>query len=209
MPTTIKRPWIATVTSDDEAGGQAPTSGDAVTKPTEQTPPAQAGGKTYSDDDVQRIVQERLTRQAAALTAEHAEAKAKAAKYDEAQEAAKTDQERAAEALAAAKAEAEAARAETVRYRVAATHGITGDDLDLLGTGAEAELTARAERLADLLAAEKADQARQTAAPVTGQPRPVLHRGAAPVDTAPVVSSADAAREAAIRRGQVAPADKN
>ena len=66
-------------------------------------------------------------------------------------DAQKSDAERAAEALATAQAEAESARAELLRYRVAAQHGITdADDITLFLTGTDEDtLTKQATRLAE------------------------------------------------------------
>lgn len=64
--------------------------------------------------------------------------------------AAKTDQERLEEAASAARSELAAARTEAARLRVAVKHGIAEEDFDLLGSGTEEELAARAERIAAL-----------------------------------------------------------
>jgi hypothetical protein len=66
-------------------------------------------------------------------------------------ESQKSEAERAADALKDAKAEAEAARAELLRYQVAAKHGITdADDIALFLTGTDEEtLTKQATRLAE------------------------------------------------------------
>lgn len=65
-------------------------------------------------------------------------------------ESQKSDAERAADALRAAQSEAEQARAELLRYKVAATHGITdADDIALFLTGTDEDtLTKQATRLA-------------------------------------------------------------
>jgi predicted DNA binding CopG/RHH family protein len=103
----------------------------------------------------------------------------KLADWDALEQASKTEFERMQEDLGRTKRDAESARAEAVRYKAAATHGIPADHFDLLGSGTEDEITARAEKLAALLAA-------QTQPPVSTPPtrRPVeqMRPGATPGD---------------------------
>jgi hypothetical protein len=75
----------------------------------------------------------------------------KAQAHDAYVESQKTEAQRLSDATQKAQREADEARAEATRYRVAATHGVSPDYFDLLGTGDEATITARAERLASLL----------------------------------------------------------
>ncbi|MEW1705961.1 hypothetical protein AB0230_01860 [Microbacterium sp. NPDC089190] len=119
-----------------------------------------------------------------------AKSNAEAAKrLQEFEDAQKTESQRLADAAAAAKREADEARAEAVRYRVAATHGVGEDYFDLLGSGDEEKVTARAERLAPLLAAAselaqvKAElESLRAGKPAPSQIRPVtaLKPGATP-----------------------------
>lgn len=92
-------------------------------------------------------------------------------------EASKSDQQRLEEAAAQAQREAETARSEAIRYKAAATHGIPADHFELLGSGTEDEVTARAQKIAELIA-------KATAPPAPGAPqtRPVeqLRPGASP-----------------------------
>lgn len=97
--------------------------------------------------------------------------------YNRLVEASKSEAQRQAEALEAARREAEMTRAEAIRYKAAATHGISAEHFDLLGTGTEEEVSARAEKIAALLAAQAGP------APATApQTRPVeqLRPGATP-----------------------------
>lgn len=66
-------------------------------------------------------------------------------------EAQKSDAERSADALRAAQSDAEQARAELLRYKIAASHGITdADDIALFLTGTDEDtLTKQATRLAE------------------------------------------------------------
>jgi hypothetical protein len=83
-----------------------------------------------------------------------AKANADAAKrLQELDDAAKTDAQRIAEETARAQQERDEARAETLRYKAAATHRVSEANFDLLGTGTEEEITARAKRVGELEAA--------------------------------------------------------
>jgi hypothetical protein len=105
------------------------------------------------------------------------EQKQQLGEYNQLVQASKSDAQRLEEAARAAQSDAELARSETVRYKVAATYGISAEHFDLLGSGTEAEITARAERLAALVASKA--PVPPTAAPST---RPVaqLRPGATP-----------------------------
>lgn len=101
----------------------------------------------------------------------------------------KSEQQRAADARAAAERERDDARAESLRYKAAATHKIGPDYFDLLGNGTEDEITARAERLGTLLAKDaeidrlttELDAARLGRnAPTTARPTAALRPGASP-----------------------------
>ena len=97
--------------------------------------------------------------------------------YNRLVEASKSEAQRQAEAVEAARREAEMTRAEAIRYKAAATHGIGAEHFDLLGTGTEEEVSARAEKIAALLAAQAGP------APATApQTRPVeqMRPGATP-----------------------------
>ncbi len=75
-----------------------------------------------------------------------------AARLKEFEDQSKTDAEKAAEARQTAERERDDAKAEAARLRAAIKHGLSGEDLDLLGSGTADEIEARAQRLADRLA---------------------------------------------------------
>lgn len=104
--------------------------------------------------------------------------------YNRLVEASKTEQQRLAESLETEKRAREAAASDALRYKVALEHGLTTNDFDLLGSGTEEEITARAKRVAELNAAAQAAASAQPAAPATPTPgqRPVeqLRPGATP-----------------------------
>jgi hypothetical protein len=79
----------------------------------------------------------------------------KAAEYDSLVEASKSEMQRIQEAHTTAAKAAEDAQAEALRYRIALQHGISTDDLDLLGSGTEEQIQARAQRIASLHAQAK------------------------------------------------------
>lgn len=123
----------------------------------------------------------KANREAANYRTQVAELKPKADQFSALEEASKSELQRVQEAQQAAERTAEQARAEMTRYKVAATHGIPAEHFDLLGSGTEEEITARAEKISTLLAA----QAAAATAPTTpGAPptRPVeqLRPGATP-----------------------------
>ena len=179
--------------SDDattlESGQQQSNSGqqqqDSAIEPNQEQ--QQEQGKTFTQDDLDRIVSDRLAREAK-KTAELTE---KAKRLDELEEANKTEAQKNADALAKAQRAAEDARAESLRYKAAATHHVDPDNFDLLGNGSEEEITARAERVGSLLAASR--ELEQVKAELTAlkegkqtpaSPRPIanLRPGATPVE---------------------------
>jgi len=157
---------------------QAPEA-QAATDPQQpaETPP---WGDDFDADKAWKLVQnlrqdkEKLSSRTA-LTDEQ---RTQLAEYNRLVEASKTEAQRQQEAVEKASRDAETARAEATRYKVAATHGIPADHFDLLGSGTEEEISARAEKIATLLA----KQAEATQAPTTLPKRPVeqLRPGATP-----------------------------
>ena len=118
------------------------------------TPPADGGFTPItSQDELNRIIGERVKR---AKPADYDDLKAKAARLDEIEQANKTEIEKAADRAAKAEQERDKARADALRLRVAAKHGISDEDADLFLTGTdEATLTKQAERLAQRTADRK------------------------------------------------------
>lgn len=105
----------------------------------------QEQGKSYSQEDVNRIVSARLKEQAEKKFGDYNDLKTKA-------EGAKTVEQKLAE-LESKHAEAEA---RALRSDIAARHGISAEDRDLFLTGSdEAALEAQAKRLAERVADQK------------------------------------------------------
>lgn len=80
-------------------------------------------------------------------------------------EASKSEAERKDEAAATAQRERDEAKSEATRYKIALRHGIAEDDFDLLGSGTEEQIEARAKKVAD-----KNEAAKQAALEAAVQP---------------------------------------
>ena len=113
----------------------------------EKTTATPAPEKTFTQADVDRIVSERLDRERGKY-ADYDELKAKATKFDEAEEAQKTELQKANEKATALQAEVDALKAATelrnVRDKVAHDTGIP---VSLLTGGTEEECKAQAEAI--------------------------------------------------------------
>jgi hypothetical protein len=103
--------------------------------------------------------------------------------YQRLVEASQTEAERQANAVAAATRDAETARADAIRYKAAATYGIPEEHFDLLGKGSEEEVSARAEKIRTLLAAQAAATTTPPTTPPSTRPVEQLRPGATPGGT--------------------------
>lgn len=113
------------------------------TQPAETTPePVQ---ETTPDLSSELEKWKALARKNEQRAKENAEA---AQRLTEIEEAQKTEQQKLADAAEQARREAAETAAELAKLRAAVKHGLSDDDLDLLGTGTAEEIEARAERLA-------------------------------------------------------------
>jgi hypothetical protein len=122
-----------------------------------ETPAAESEFKAItSQDDLNRVIDDRLKRERAKY-ADYKDLKAKAAKADEYEQANQTEAEKAATRIADLETQLNNTRAESMRLRIAAEHGITdADDIDLFLTGTDEEtLTRQAKRLSDRAADRK------------------------------------------------------
>lgn len=120
------------------------------------TAPADEFKSITSQEDLNRVINERLARERAKY-ADYKDVKAKAAKLDEIENANRTEAEKHAARVAELEAELSNTRRESLRLKIASEHGITdADDIDLFLTGTdEATLTKQAQRLADRTAERK------------------------------------------------------
>lgn len=125
------------------------------TEPSGDTPPAEQFTPITSQDDLNKVISDRLARERAKY-ADYRDLKAKASKLDELEAANKTESEKAAERLSAAEREAAEARADSLRFRIAAKFEVSEEDADLFLTGTDEEtLTRQAKRLTDRTAEKK------------------------------------------------------
>lgn len=111
----------------------------------------------------------------------------KAAELDKLKVAQMSDLERTQAELAASRTEAESAKAEALRWRIAAANGISDEDAETFLTGAdEATLTRQAARLREIAAA--------SASSVSNTPKPDLTQGG--TGGAPLALNSDGLEEA-------------
>lgn len=143
---------------------------DPTPKPVEPKPDE----KTFTQADVDRIVADRLKREQSKYS-DYEDLKAKAVRFDEAEEKTKSESQRLAEANRAAEERAHKAEIDACRMRVALRKGLTETQVKrLLGT-TEEELEADAD---ELLEAFKT--AEPAAAPASARPKERLRPGAVP-----------------------------
>jgi hypothetical protein len=147
-------------------------SDDPTPKPVETKPDE----KTFTQADVDRIVADRLKREQAKYS-DYDDLKAKAARFDEAEEKTKSETQRLAEANRAAEERAKKAELDSCRMRVAIRKGLTEAQVKrLLGT-TEEELEADADELVAAFKSADAEAAPQPA-PAGGRPKEKLRPGA-------------------------------
>lgn len=163
-----------------------PTPTPAPSAPPAQEPAAQTETPPWGEDfdparawhTIQslREKEKELTKQPR-LTAEQ---QRQLTEYQQLVEASKSEAQRQQEAIEAAKRDAETSRAEATRYKLAATHGIPAEHFDLLGSGTEEEIAARAEKISALLAMSTTSP---PPPPATRRPVEQLRPGATPGET--------------------------
>lgn len=123
----------------------------------EQAPPANEWKPPASQEDLDRIVTDRLNRERAKYS-DYDDLKAKASEYDQYLESQKTDEQRRQEEAQRAEAEreqdrkdAEAARAELARTRAALKYKLSEEDLELLQFVPADQVEATAEKISKRL----------------------------------------------------------
>ncbi len=163
----------------------APVAAEPVVADPKPTDPKSTETPSFSQEQVNALLAEQKRKERERF-AGYDDLKAKATEFDKLAEAQKTEQQRHAEAAAKAQKDADEARAETLRYKAAAEHGVGKDYFDLLGSGDEETITARAERVGSLVKENAQMKAELEAlragkpAPVTGRPTEALKPGATP-----------------------------
>ena len=115
-----------------------------------ETPAADEFKAVTSQDDLNKIISERVNRERAKFS-DYKDLKAKADRLAAIEAANQTEAEKAAARVAELEAEVASTRRDSMRLKIAAEHGITeADDIDLFLTGTDEEtLTRQATRLAD------------------------------------------------------------
>lgn len=175
-----------------EPAAEAPAS----EQTTNATPPESKATEpqTFNQDQVNALLAEQK-RKVSEKFAGYDELKAQADELAALKESAKSEQERAADAARKAQEDAEAARSEAYRYKAAATHKVDEDYFDLLGSGSEEQVAARAERIGGLLSELNALRTEVETlragkpAPTSGKPVEQLRPGASPVEVPPIGES--------------------
>lgn len=161
---------------------------DANTTDIAQKPDVQPGGGTqdtsadqqsqgtdpWADPEAARKEIEKLRRESAGWRTKYREAEPQLTEYQQWQESQKTEQQKLLDAKEAAERQLGDLRATNTRLMAAATHNIPPDLIDLLGSGSDEEINARAEMLAERLKA-----AAPTASPTSQRPVEALTPGAA------------------------------
>lgn len=154
----------------------------------EPKPSEPAPSKSFTQDDVNAL----LARQKREQFGDYGDLKTKAAELDELKQSQQSEAERIAARATAAERERDDARAEGLRYKAAATHGISEDYFDLLGTGDQEAIDARGQRLGALIkTASEVEQLRAEnealragkPVPTSGRPVEALRPGATPTAT--------------------------
>lgn len=109
-----------------------------TTEPTATEPQGEPADKPLGENGERALKAEREARKAAETAAKELQTK-----LDEINRANETAIERATREANEAREQAEAARAEALRFKVAAKYGLTDDDADLFLTGSDAETLER------------------------------------------------------------------
>jgi hypothetical protein len=162
-------------TSDTQQGGNSSTSG--------ETPAANEFKPITTPAELDAFLKDRVARAERKATekfADYKDLKAKAAKLDEIEQANLSELEKANGRITTAETERDTAKAESLRLRIAVTHGISLDDADLFLTGTDEEtLTAQAKRLSDRAAEQaKAESDRKMRQPIVPKEGTSTHTGA-------------------------------
>lgn len=114
--------------------------------------PSEEGGQftaITSQDELNKVLNERLARERGKF-ADYKDVKAKAARFDELEQANKSEIDKANDRIAQAEQRAAAAESSALRARIQAGHGISDEDAELFLTGTDEEtLTKQAKRLED------------------------------------------------------------
>lgn len=198
------RPWLRHAlmfidTPDSDGGGATPATDEDGGGDEQQQTPAKPADTTKPSDTVD--FWKRKARENEKRAKDNADA---AQRLQAIEDRDKSEQQRAADALAKAERAAADAVADAARYKAAATHGVTGDDIDLIGGSDEDTVMARAARIGQLLAdsRELAElRSRSERGPATGRPQPALRPGVTPVEVDMKPTARDSIADLVASRG--------
>lgn len=183
--------------NDDTTAEQAPTT--ATQRDPEQRVESQDDSKTpqrvqqqtggakdpWADPEVARREIEKVRKEAASWRTKYREAEPQLTEYQKYLDSQKTELERAQEEAQRSREELAQTRTANARLMAAATYNLPPDLIELLGSGSEEEIDARAKLLSERLAA---------AAPPSADPEP--EKRAHPAQTRPVESLTAGAKPA-------------
>lgn len=175
---------------DDNAAQLA----DTAAQPEPQDGEDEAQNDPWADPAAARKEIEKLRRESAGYRTKLRDAEPKLSEYQKYLDSQKTEQERLTEAKSAAEAKLAELTTTNARLMAAAAHNIPTDLIDLLGTGTDEEITARAQLLAERINASPAFDR-----PASTRPVESLTAGGRPADDEPVESIDDAIRRMAGR----------
>jgi hypothetical protein len=157
----------------DDTTTTEPISTEATGGNSGYTPPA-------TQDELNRIIADRVSREKAKY-ADYGDLKSRAAKYDEVEQASKTELQRITERAEAVEAELAQTKSDALRLTVIARHQIPEDHQDLVFGETEDELTKRAEKVQALVglqaAAAAAPGVRELFVPAEGSTAPTALNG--------------------------------
>lgn len=189
-----------TANDDTQAAGQSDASADdaaaeqiladAMRQPAPQQaadgsqddPKQQSGGSSdpWADPNAARREIEKLRREAANWRTKYREAEPQISEYQKWLDSQKTEQQKLQEAKDAAERELTDLRSANARLMAAATHNLPPELIDLLGTGTEEEIDARAKLLAEKLSAAAPPPVPAKEMPAPTRPVESLTPGAKP-----------------------------
>lgn len=181
MPDTAETTPAAGQPNEDPAAPQAPAG--AVTQPEPQDGDGQGQNDSpWADPDAARKEIEKLRRESAGYRTKLRDTEPQLAEYQKFLDSQKTEQQKLNEAKQVAEGKLAEVMSANARLMAAATHNIPADLIELLGSGTDEEIGARAQLLAEKLAASPEAQR-----PTPGSRRPVesLTAGGRPADDAP------------------------
>ena len=151
----------------------------------------QAQDDPWADPAAARREIEKVRREAASYRTKLREAEPQLAEYQKYLDSQKSEAQKLAEAKDAAERELTDLRSTNARLMAAATHNLPADLIDLLGSGTDEEINARAQLLA-----ERLGSVQSTEYPTSTRPVESLMAGGRPADDEP----ADMSMDAALRR---------